>query len=234
MKRMLGVILVWALLLAPFVLAEPTAAETVTAGTAESYTTATTPASVSVTAGTTTEVNVTVTTNTNWWAGLYGKITETIVLGAGTATMFSWTVNTVTGFIYATTSATVNWEALSAVTSDANIAAAIAGWAPKTETFAATFPNAETDNDAAAGYCGQAIATVYYALTNEDGGTAFWPTCAYIDDANVLVFEGATDNELINRGLATADENSFKGTDADYQIIVPSTTTGVTYYIWKG
>ena len=221
MKRMLGFLLVWALLAVPFVMAA-TAAEVSSAQDANQYQPTVTNQTVNVTGGYTYETNLTVESVATWWAGLYGTITEKYVLGTNNYKFYEWPVTSVTGYVYATTAADINWNTASwtttVTTSDVNTA--LGGWTPPAdENVESTFKL--TDNGT---YC--SVTNAKYTLTDDNAGNAVWPTCIYKEtDNNAIILEAK-----VNQG-----GTSFKGTTVDYQLLVPAKeSTGFSYYIWKG
>ena len=223
MVRMLGLLLALAVFVVPYVAALTTPTEAnVVQGAAETYTTTPADQNVSVVAGNVYQTDISVESLTQWWAGLYGTITETVVLGSGTSKFYEWPVSTITGYVYITTGTTVDWANASTTVSTTEVNTALGGaWNPGAdENFEATF---EVNTAVAGNYCSDANAP--FTLTYDNTGTGTWPTCAYWDSLNsVLILEAK-----INQG-----GTSFKGTTVDYQALVPATTGGVTYYIWKG
>ena len=210
---------------------EPAGAAT-TAGTAETATTSTS-GTASISAGEVLEVNLDVTSLSKYWAGFYGQLTESVVIGSGSSIFYSWTITTPQGYIYVTTHQDFNWAGVSTtLPTDADVNAdlsdalgANADWAPGAdEGVAATFATQDTTGT----YCSETGA--YYVLTNSWNGTSYtasWPTCVYTDNQTPkrILFEAKIQN----------DQNSFKGTQVDYQALVPATTAGaVAYYFYKG
>ncbi len=207
---------------------EPAGAGT-TAGTAETATTSTV-GTASINAGEVLEVNLDVTSLSKYWAGFYGQITESVIIGSGSSIFYRWSITAPTGYIYVTTATDFNWAGVSTTPpTDADVNAALsaalgadAGWAPGAdEGVAATFATQDT----AGTYCSEINA--YYTLTYDNTQTGVWPTCVYTDNQTPkrILFEAKINN----------DGTSFKGTTVDYQALVPATTAGaVTYYFYKG
>ena len=228
MKKMLGWMLAFAVLMLPLAMAAPQAVNNVSQGSAETYTPTTTSNQVSVQAGNTYETNLSVEQVTQYWAGLYGNIDENIILGSGSAKFYQWPVTTVGGYVYAATGSTIDWANLSTTVTTSDVNAAIyaqtnTSWTPDSdETLEATF----STQDSSGTYCSEVNA--YYTLTNSYDGTNYtptWPTCVYKD---------ATNNQVVFESKVTNNGTSFKGTTVDYQTLVPALSgTGVTYYIFK-
>jgi len=205
------------------------AGATTTAGTPETATTSTATAQ-SISAGQVVEVNLDVTSLSQYWAGFYGNLTESVVIGSGSSIFYRWNITAPTGYVYLTTHTDFNWAGASITPpTDADVNADLSGallananWAPGTdEGVAATFSAQDTTGT----YCSEVNA--YYTLTLNNLGSAVWPTCVYTDNQTPkrILFEAKIEN----------DQNSFKGTLVDYQALVPATTAGaVAYYFYKG
>jgi len=97
---------------ASIVFADPNAPSTLTPITSSARNTSTQPAqSVDARGGNVTEVNIFALTQTRVWQGYYGAITGEITLDNGNNyTFYNWSMTTVSGEVYATRNATINWS----------------------------------------------------------------------------------------------------------------------------
>ncbi|MDE1798211.1 MAG: hypothetical protein KGH63_02290, partial [Candidatus Micrarchaeota archaeon] len=62
--------------------------------------------------GNVTQVNLTINSSTLHWQGFYGNVTASLTLGSGSSAVKTWTVSTLRGQIYASTSNSVDFTAV--------------------------------------------------------------------------------------------------------------------------
>ena len=206
----------------------------VSAGTGSQYNITPTTPSADVDAGYTYEVNVDSKANTAFWAGVFGNIEQTIVLGSGNKEMYTWPVTTLAGYIYLASSNDVNWAGLDGGVTDTDIKnAGIWSATPTNDTVAATYKYVDdgsaNDQDSTAGnQCGTYTTAPNYALTNDGTGAAHWVSCILKDNQATprIVVKAKIDQDYAN--------GAFDGTTGvDYQAIVPAGSS-TTYYFYKG
>jgi hypothetical protein len=239
-KMLLVIILVIALaLLSTKVLAEdPAGPGSIERGSNERAPTAD-PVVVQAQAGNVTALTINATKITGRWQGYYGNITGTITLDdANNATMYSWTIASPQGEIYAVNDSTTPiWEDIvcfnfSKTSAEQNVTLsdleAALGMAPSdadtvNKTFNHTFKGSLT------------VGSV--TLTEGDG-------CQVVslnvnDDYDAVKFNETilTDNstKIIYTSLLEQDETGFQGSTLDFQMLVGEngdTTEATNYYFY--
>ncbi len=228
---------IWAILALGIILAlapafadqTPTGAST-QAGSAETATT-TSATSQSISAGQVMEVNLDVTRLSQYWAGFYGQITESIVLGSGSTIFYEWPISAPSGYVYITNSTGTDFSTLDGGVTDTDIVSAgIWSAAPSApEDVATTFPQASDTDETT--YCGADYTTnpgLTFTKGDFDGdGTPGdeWPTCLLKDGSGNIVFKAQISTAASRAG--------FKGAKVDYQALVAA-GSGTTYYFYKG
>ncbi|MGC8850978.1 MAG: hypothetical protein ACP5O3_01975 [Candidatus Micrarchaeia archaeon] len=166
------------------------------------------------------------TSVTEYWAGLYGKISGSITLASndsGTVhTMKNWTYNGGNGYIYAVKGSTVpDWWNLTNM-SGADIDTAFNFTSSDADSASNTFMSI----NAPVKIANQTIIIQYCTLT-KNTTSDHWPTCAAKDNTNLQpIFAGALENNA----------ELYNGGQGDFQIIVPNNQRGVsnatTYYFY--
>lgn len=211
------------LLVVPFALAAPSAAD-ITAGTAESYTYTPTTTTTSVNGGEVQEVNVSGSVVTSKWVGFYGQVSGSILLGDSSGNVFyQWTVSDPTGaVVYAANGSVSTWD----TTNIQPLYASDAGWLPSfmlsgADSFNTTFVNQETFTSNSL-----TINSVNYTTTWQGGSQG--------TDFKTYALKAVNDNAIIWAGKAVADKTAFNGNTADYQILagVNSLSGTTTYYFY--
>ena len=234
----------WILALALIVIAAPAfAAPTAATGTSSTVLpdyTITANQNVDVNAGKVYEVDVNVESITKYWAGIIGRINETVVLGSDTAKLFTWSI-TPAGVLYWVTKAAgatgdVNWASLDGDLTTTAIDTILGGWSPTTaENYEATFANVSS---AAGGECNFAINNLGITPTNypryvqldNNAGTPTWTTCGFLGDDTV----GGADTVAVF-AVNVVSDTAFNGSAADYETMVPAKDgVATTYLVYKG
>jgi hypothetical protein len=166
---------------------------------------------VNVTAGNVTGVNVTATQITGRWAGFWGNISAGIQLTDASSNQFyNWTVTDVTNaVVYASNGTIGNWASTTyALYTDMpnylKVAAA--------DNYTKTFTVNETFTSASLSIMAN------YTYTKKSGGASTLKT-----------FSLRNGNNLIWAGKAINDETGFNGKTVDYQILVPTNSSGERY-----
>jgi hypothetical protein len=224
MKRIIGALALALVLLAmPLVFAAPTGAQVTDNGDTSNYNVSA--QSTDVNAGQVRNVDVNVTLPSQWWAGVFGTITEKQVLGdlQNNHIMFEWTLSKPSaGWVYLTTSDSFDFtNTATAGTSDVNAAVWQASSIPNEVNVETTF--SATCSGAGNGVIPSgALAT----KTNDDTGSAYWETCVFKDASGNIAFAANVD---------TSGHNSFNGTSVNYQALVAAKDgASTTYYFFKG
>jgi len=177
--------------------------------------------------GTINELNVSATSQSAHWQGYYGQVSGSIVLASGSSNLYSWTLDTLRGELYATTnSGTPDWASVSCASSGqiGSADTAVFGSAPTSDSIADTYEGG-----------------THSAL---DVGTV----AISADSCNTLDTGGSFENLLLNDGSAGAatsmlyvgilqdDQTLFDGSTGDYELLVPEDQSGnaasTTYQLW--
>jgi len=179
--------------------------------------------SVAVNGGDIIQKNLTITENADDWAGIYGTISGSIVLGEGGHTLFEWTMTTLPSYIYITYSTDVDWSSLQATDTltFSSVLSNEIGWSSEDELVQNTFTYTNED-------CGTGTKTIAAKVYGDyDGDDHFdyeWPVCAYTAGSRaVYAAKVAT-----GRG-----SKAFNHTSADYEAIVAVPSGGTTVYFYS-
>jgi hypothetical protein len=168
---------------------------------------------VNTVAGNVTGLNVTGTQVTGRWAGFWGNISGGIQLtDANSNQFYTWTVSDVTNaVVYAANSTVSAWGGA--------ITYALYSDMPNYLKTAASdnYTNTFTSNEAFTS-ASLNIASVNYTLSKKSGGASTLKTYSLRSGMN-----------LIWAGKAINDETGFNGRIVDYQILVPSNSSGQQY-----
>lgn len=182
--------------------------------------------------GNITEVNLTINSSTLHWQGFYGSVTAGLRLaGPNNNSMKTWTVNTIKGQVYASTSNNVDFTQLSSL--DAALT---------TLDTAFAFLDGEDDNATSTGSddANSAFNVGQYTIgansrpkitTHSNETNDVWEEVITWHDGD------SSDNQsVVFVGILNDSGKAFNGDDADYQIIVPEDSAGdqspTTYYFY--
>lgn len=176
---------------------------------------------VSVEAGNVTRANVEGNASTYRWAGLFGNVTGSIVLGDATEkVLFEWTA--AGNLVFASQGATIDWPSLV----DANEAAVTAAYTylatGNSDAYDTTFVNGAEN-------IGSNIWTTLtsdFAYTRNNESVDTWKTYSLTDGS-----------EMVFAGLVSENGRSYDNEIADFQMIIPEDgtagdTTAQTYNLW--
>ena len=200
-------------------LAVPTPAN-LTVGTQETYAYSPAVTTVTTQGGNITQINVTSVQVTDKWAGFYGHVSGSIVLADASGDyLYQWTIANINGgFVYAANTSVSNWTCANIVP----VAGPSDTYLPSflitgSDAYNYTFTTSESVSIP----LGCPAQLVNYTTTNP--GTF-----------KTYALKAITDNALIWAGLINANQSSFNGGTADYQILagVDSTTGTTTYYFY--
>jgi len=166
------------------------------------------------------------------WAGIYGKITEKIVLGSGTHKFFEWDVSSAAlpGYIYITYNNDIDWTTVQAPTDASEFATVLqselTGWTAGDESVGDTFNQSDdcgTGTDTIAAY-------VYGDYDGDDTISPEWPVCAYKARNS-----GDTEDRVVYAAAVKDNGTAYDGTTGiNYQAIVAALSGGTTVYFFKG
>ncbi len=181
------------------------------------------------------EVNVDWKRSTLYWAGLYGSITESVVLEDSLGnTFYTWTVPSLTAqWVYFTVDAITDWNSafFSGAVTDADLNAEI--WMdatlPTVETVTATFPTTDT-NGAVCGttpYTPTTTDPVRYTRTLDNANNPTWLTCLY-------EYNNGTIYTVLFKGEVNAvGGTAYDGTTVNYQVLVAADDdTPTAFYVY--
>lgn len=166
--------------------------------------------------GNVTYVEIDSTVITSRWAGFYGNVSGSLLLGDATGnTYYQWTVSDMTGaVVYAANNSVTDWTG-------ANIVPLTNSEAPEwvngtnTDNFTGTFNANELFTSSSLSEAGTP-----YATTFNSSGVA--------GDLKTYALYSSADNVNIWAGKVVDDTDGFNGDSADYQILLPA-QTGTTY-----
>ena len=235
MKRMAAFLLVWALLVVPFVMG----ATPVTSATQESNTTYTPTTDNNlgtIKGGYIYNYTLNVEEQTKYWAGIYGTINQTVVLkdAAGNA-FYTWTPSSISyqAVILSEESGVDFAGTFEGNIVDQNVVnAGVWSAAPSVEGVDNTFTVATgTECD----FAGISLASGSWKYVDtSDGTTAYWRTCiAGWDGDGTNAIDNAADGIIIAGQVDPAGHTAYDGTTtANYQVLVPAPDTGIAYYVW--
>lgn len=196
------------------VLAAPSGATT-TVGASETAT-GTSVTTVNADGGNVTYVDVDSTVITSRWAGFYGNVTGSLLLGDASAnTFYQWTVADVTGaVVYAANGSVTDWTGGNiGPLANANAPTWVAG--SSTDNFTNTFNTTGTFTSSS-----PSIGSVPVATTLNGSGVA--------GDLDTYALWSTADSVNIWAGAVVDDANGFNNETVDYQILLPA-QTGTTY-----
>lgn len=172
--------------------------------------------------------DVSATVSTARWAGIYGDVSGTIVLGddtGNTATDIMYTWAGATGLVVYAVDGAVDWTSVSPAT-NATVTAQytyLADAVAPNDNFAVTFAASHDLNSNLFESLGNP------AVQTDDDSGAFWWTMALQDNAAKTVWAA----EVVDGGHLTYDG----ATSAEFQMILPDSseaedTTPTTYDMW--
>lgn len=197
-----------------------------TVGTAGTFTA--TPGSGAALGGNITDVSfVDVLTVTSKWQAYYGNVTGSIMLGSSVSDkMFSWSVGTMAGEVFATQDVSMTiakWEALTARNAT-QIDTDFSFTAGDSDSAANSF-DANPDAIVVAGRSIDGAANTAVQTYNGTE-TATWTTIALSPDS--------TEANYVFAGVIISDGEAYDDTTKDFQMIVPENeATGTeTYYFY--
>lgn len=178
------------------------------------------PTSVTIATGTIYSANLNGQHSTYRWAGIYGNVTGTIVLGdSNSDIMYQWTA--VGKYVYLDDDSTVSWSNLAAATCTdvENVYSFLVG---ASDDCANTFNGTSSFNS---GLIPLNIASTIAASTLNNASTAVWDTLALKDTSNNdVVFVGVAQNPAAY---------AYNGDLANYQVIIPeNSNAGTQWNIW--
>ncbi len=183
------------------------------------------PGQVSVEAGNITFANITSHMPTPHWAGIYGHVNGTIVLGdANSNKMYEW--DAVVTYVIFDDDQTIDWNNLdnATCTDIGNNFTWVADSTGVSDSCSNTFKYTGSTNF----YWLTNPTNTVYAKTWDNSGAEKWKTYAILDTANADVFFAA---EVDTSGIL-----AYNGESADYQAILPengeSDTTATPFYVW--
>ena len=186
-----------------------------TAG-ASSGSTGTATTTVDAEGGNVTYVDVSSNVVTSRWAGFYGNVSGSLLLGdVSDNTFYQWSVSDLTGaVVYAANNTVSDWTG-------GNIEPLANADAPSwvnganTDNFTTTFSSTEA----------------FVSSSLNEAGTPFVTTfngSGVAGDLKTYALRSATDDANIWAGLVVDDTNGFNNATVDYQILLPA-QTGTTY-----
>ncbi len=178
------------------------------------------PTSVTIVTGTIYSANLDGQHSTYRWAGVYGNVTGTIILGDSASNiLYQWTA--IGKYVYLDDDTTVDWPNLLAATCTdvENVYSFLTG---ASDNCANTFTGSASFNS---GLIPLTIASTIAASTLNNASTAVWDTLALKDGTNNdVVFVGVAQNPAAY---------AYNGELANYQVIIPeSSTVGTQWNIW--
>jgi hypothetical protein len=182
--------------------------------------------------GNITEVNLTINSSTLHWQGFYGTITAGLRLaGPNNNSMKTWSVSTIKGQVYASTSNNVDFTQLSTVDGALTDLDTAFSFLSGEDDSAA---NTGTDDANSEFLVGQYVVSANSRpkiTTHSNESSDVWEQVIAWHDTNT------SDNEsYVFVGILNNSGKAFNGADANYQIIVPEDsagdTTPTTYYFY--
>ena len=181
--------------------------------------------------GNITQVNLTINSSTLHWQGFYGNVTASLTLGSGGNAVKTWTVSTLRGQIYASTSNSVDFTQVSSTSvTRANVDSAFSFLSGA---------NDATVNTGASDTANPAFSVGQYNITANSRPliTTFNNSASPAWQEVILAYGTPTvPSNLIFTGLLNGSGNAYNNASANFQIIVPSNQVGVstptTYYFY--
>jgi hypothetical protein len=182
--------------------------------------------------GNITEVNLTLNSSTLHWQGFYGTVTAGLRLaGPNNNSMKTWSVSTIKGQVYASTSNNVDFTQLSTVDGALTDLDTAFSFLSGEDDSAA---NTGTDDANSEFLVGQYVVSANSRpkiTTHSNESSDIWEQVIAWHDTNT------SDNEsYVFVGILNNSGKAFNGADANYQIIVPEDsagdTTPTTYYFY--
>ncbi len=223
---LIGVLLLLSIHLA---LALPVGATSVTAGTPVTLG-AGTAGTAAAWGGNITQVNLTINSSTLHYQGFYGSTNGSLVLGSGSNVIKTWTISTVSGQVYASTSNSVDFTLVNSTSVTlANVDSAFSFLSGANDAMANTGTNSANP----------AFNVGQYAV-----GVNTRPLITTLNGTNSPVWQEVilaygtptTSTNLVFAGILNASGNSYNNVSANYQIIVPEDSAGdntpTTYYFY--
>ncbi len=235
MKRMAAFLLVWVFLAVPFVMGA-TPVTTATQNSDQTYTPTADNNLGIIQGGHIYNYTLNVEEQTKYWAGIYGTISQTVVLkdAAGNA-FYTWTPASISyTAVFLSEEQNVDFATGTFVGDivDQNVVnAGIWSAAPAVEGVDNTFTVAATTE---CDFTGITLASGSWKYVDTtDGTTAYWRTCIAGWDADGNGINTAADGILIAGQVDAAGHTAYDGTTtANYQVLVPAPDTGIAYYVW--
>lgn len=217
MKRMLTIMFAITMLFSSFVMAGIGENASITTGAEGTWTETATPGSTTANAGNVTQVNLTGSYSTDKWVGFYGNVSASLYLGSGAQVFYQFAdanVNTV----YASTDQNFGFGALQAATPAAMDTAWSFNTAAHTDQAADVFTTNTLTHDG--------VANLYNATLQE--GAAEFQTFIAADGAA----PAAKGDFVFGAVVQNAGAAGFDGNQWQYEMLVPSTGSGDTYYFF--
>ncbi|MBN1275842.1 hypothetical protein JXA12_06165 [Candidatus Woesearchaeota archaeon] len=170
--------------------------------------------------GNITNMNVTQNIQTMKWQGYYGNVTNSLQLAGASGTFYEWTT-TGTGWILLANSSSVSWGSLLlAGAAHAAEEDTFLGLSAGLDNVSSTLNETNGADITINGVTISAGATL--ALQTESNGGTKWETSLLRSGTN-----------KIYAGTVNSGNQAYNGVSADYQLMVPVSSTGVrTYYLY--
>ena len=183
---------------------------------ASSGSTGTASTTVDAEGGNVTYVDVSSDVVTSRWAGFYGNVSGSLLLGdVSSNTFYQWSVSDLTGaVVYAANTSVTDWSGGNIAPLDnANAPSWVNG--DSTDNFTTTFGSTEAFVSSSLN-----VASTPFVTTFNSSGVA--------GDLKTYALRSPADDANIWAGLVVDDTNGFNNATVDYQILLPA-QTGTTY-----
>ncbi len=185
---------------------------------------------VSIYGGNATNLNLQINSTTLHWQGFYGNITGALRLAAGTSTLKTWNVSSVSGQVYISTSPNINFAALASTSVNlSNVDSAFSFLSGSDDSAQNT--GVENSNSAInISYYPLSINTRPVIYSRDSTLAANWQQIVL---AQSLSYDK---NSLVFTGIIRPAQLVFNGQAGDFQIVVPASgingSTAETYYFY--
>ena len=160
----------------------------------------------------------TANTQTQKWQGYYGNVSGNIYLNSSSdQSMYAWTVDLNNTFVYATTNSTLpNTAELYNITNSS--LDTLWGFSASSDSISNTYLNT-TESKTFAGK----------TVVNPLGATT---SVGYKDYVIADVSSSAVKADVLWAGLINVSKTGFKGQNADYELLVPVSSSAELYYFY--
>lgn len=160
----------------------------------------------------------TANTQTQKWQGYYGNVSGNIYLNSSSdQSMYAWTVDLNNTFVYATTNSTLpNTDSLYNITNSS--LDTLWGFSASSDNISNTYLNTSGNQN----FAGKTVVDPLGATTS----------AGYSDYVIADVGSGAVKADVLWAGLINVSKTGFKGQNADYELLVPVSSSAELYYFY--